>query len=445
MRLVSNLVVIAMMVSGAGDAFAYQQLSGAVSITSQATKTLTPSAVLDTFDTASTINGWGDVTGTFASQAGTPPVNTASCVASYTNDPAKRYGSSGYSLQLDYNVNNSGSYAGYSSKLGGGSLAPYNAISFWVKGAVGGEFFKVELKNYSTTSYWSAEKATTYYRNIAAAYITNYLDNGVTINWQKVTIPFDNFENLDGFTSMKEFTIVFENTQSDTNGSPKQGTIYIDNIQFETAATFPINVIRVNHFGDKLSIGGFGGNMGSSGGNGGSAAYSFSASQADAGEYHAYPYGLKFDFGLLYSNSYAYVWNIFGGGNADANLAPVTKPLEMGNIPVPHDFSQFTYLTFWARASSGTTQNPAGFKVELKDDLDRPVGAGTPFYVIKYNGSNPLTPEWQKYTLGLTDFRDYNGVALHKAGISQITFTVEGGNSITVGGTIYIDEVQFEK
>ena len=130
-----------------------------------ASKVITPGPLLDDFRYAAPSNVWNCPTGTFSSASSPMPAD-AFCTASYTNDPAITYGGTGNSLQLAYNVTRSASYAGYYSKMDTGNLTSptaYTVISFQVKGAAGGEFFKIQLKNTSTTSYSDTINNTNYY------------------------------------------------------------------------------------------------------------------------------------------------------------------------------------------------------------------------------------------------------------------------------------------
>lgn len=365
------------------------------------TKPITPGPTLDDFSYAAPLNFWSLATGTFSSSASVPPPANAICTASYSNAPGVPYGGSGYSLKLDYNVSLADSYAGYSSQLGSQSLSAYSAVSFWVKGAVGGEFFKIQMKNSSAS---------------AALYITDYLDGGVTTSWQKVTIPFHNFVNLSSVSSMSEFVIVFENAQCATNGSPTQGTVYIDNIVFESG---PVPTVRLDHFGDRLGTSALGGNMGTMASSG-TISYAFSNI---VNEYSNYQCGLVINYNVTVSGAWVGVWSLFGGG-AD------------GWTAVPHNFSSYNYLYLRVRGSSAG--NPVKIRVELQDSAgSRP---------IRLTG---ITTAWQYYRIPLVDPGDGTGfVGLNRSAIQQMNIVLEGNQIYAAGGsrtgTVYIDSVQFE-
>lgn len=423
--LMSVLIVSLFVIASISIVYAYTELSTTSAIRAEAQVPFTPQALLDDFRYAAPVNIWGTLTGTFSSSPAIPPPANAICAASYTNVPAIAYGGAGYSLKLDYNVSAVNSYAGYYSLLGSASLTGYNAVSFYVRGAAGGEFFKVSLKNVSGAQY--LDGSVHYYRNEASLYITDYLDGGVTTTWKKVTIPFHNFTNLDGWNAMKEFVIVFENAQSAANSSLPQGTVYIDNIQFENIpATTPV---RIDHFGDRLGVSALGGNIGSGGGNGGTASYDFAG---EALNYSPYPYSIRVNYNVTTGSAYAYAFFIFGGGNS-----AIEDPSKSGWIAIPHDFSAYNSMSLWIKGKSGT-ENPKTIKIELVDSVK------TTAVVL-----TGITANWQSYTIPLPTFINLGtGAILDKRSIKQMTLVLEdwrisgaGGNK---AGAVLIDSVQFE-
>lgn len=401
-------------------AHSYTSLIKAPAIQADGTKPLTPGPLLDDFSYGNSVNSWNAPTGTFSSSASVPPPADAICTASYITTGA--YGGSGYSLRLDYNVTAANSFAGYSSQLASVNMTNptnYTAVSFYVKGEVGGEFFKIQLKNTGTNTYWDSTEATSYYRNSASVYITDYLDGGVTTGWQKVTIPFHNFANLDGFSSMKEFVIVFENAQCGANGSAKQGIIYIDNITFETAA---VTSVRIDHFGDKIGTCALGGNMGDFAGSGDTISRSFSNTTT---EYSPYAYGMRLNYTI--TRFWVGTFIIFGGGATDNT---VEKPDKGGWIAVEHDFSSYSSLVFNIRGMSGG--NPKVLKIEITD------ATGTKSISI-----SGITTAWDTRTVALSGFS-----GLNKKTIKKLTFTLVGNDINNAGGNLsgnlYIDSVQFQ-
>ncbi len=411
-------------------------------VSANATKLFTPGALLDDFNAGSTTNAWNCVTGTFAKEG-----STASCNVSY--DSSVAYGGTGRSLKLVYNVDALNSYAGYSSQMGSGNLTSLGtppvictAVSFYVKGAVGGEFFKIQLKNTSTASYWDANNATNYNKNVASVYINDYHpDGGVTTSWRKVTVPFHNFVNLDDWAHMKEFVIVFENSQSTVNDSPTSGTIYIDDIKFEATT---VSTVRIDHFGDKVGSNSLGGGIGlgvQSGANPESTGnkYAFSNGLNEYDPAVSYPYGMRIDYNVN-TEAYAYTFLIFGGGYVGADTLSPKNLDKSGWIAIPHDFSAYTKITFRVRAET-EAKNPKTMKLELaygegNDSLyvliDAPIFGG------------PITTNWQTHTIELFRF----GILLDTKKIKKLTFTFEGWRIVQATGskvgTVFIDSVQFE-
>lgn len=418
--------------------WAYNEISKPPPITSQGSIPFTPQALLDNFDTGSKLNMWNCATGTFSKKN-----STATCTATYTNSTIA-YGGVGKSLQLNYNVNEQNSYAGYSSNIAslslistgaGYSLTGYTAVSFYVKGAAGGEFFKVQLKNAGATEYDYSEGTytTKYYRNTAALYITDYLDGGVTTVWRKVTIPFKNFVNLDSLGNMVELDIIFENSQSSQNGSPTNGTIYIDNITFETTA---VDTVRVDYFGHKALYNGnevpgpcaLGGNVGAMKDkeSGGGLITIF----PDAATYNPYKYSMRIDYDVTAAHAWVGTFLIFGGGQ-DKNADPATS--RTGMIAIPQDFSAYNYIYLSIKADSDA-QNPKTMNMELVDS------ANNKRYVIL----DLITTAWATYPVEIAKF-----AGLDITNIKQMNFVITGDSVASESGSktgrVYIDSIRFIK
>ena len=132
----------------------------------------------------------------------------------FNNDPTLIYGDTGLSLQLNYDVtyqisSQSGFWTGLATQL---DMSAYEQLSFLVKGAIGQEVFEIGLKDLT-----SAE---------TKLLITNYLPDGVTAEWQMVTIPLTDFSDIDT-AFLENLSIGF--TNSIGSGA---GTIYVDEIRF---------------------------------------------------------------------------------------------------------------------------------------------------------------------------------------------------------------------
>ncbi len=392
-RILKPATILGLVLSLSGIVFAGVDRTGQVTVNSVVQEPITPGPVLDDFNDGGNLNNWGYNTGAFASSG-------ASCTDSrVTTSPQE----GPFCLKLDYNVSTSASYAGYWSLLGGKDLSGYTSISFWVKGTAGKELFKVELKNNSSS---------------AAVYVTDYLDGGVTTTWQGVTIPFHNFVNINNWSGMTELVFTFENSQSVMNGSPLQGTIYIDRISFGSSS---VNEVRIDYFGDKLGTCALGGNMGDMQPNNPPPTDFSHSFTTTSGNYYSSPSALESTYNAAGSNGWGGQFIIFGGG-AD------------GWTGIPHNFSDYNYVTVWIKAKSAT-ENPKILKVEMVDRASSPF----PAVYLRF-----ITTSWQKYTIPLSAF-----AGLNKSNISKMTFVYEDWRIVADGGSktgvLYMDNLQFEK
>ncbi len=396
-------VVMALAVGLSADIPAYQSVSGPASITSQGTIPINPGPTLDNFNQGIGVNLWNCITATFA-KAG----SAANCAVNYPTSDAP-VATPGKCLQLTYNVADSGTYAGYSSKLGPSNIAAYTAISFWVKGAVGGEFFKVELKNANTNVN----------TNHAAVYVTDYLDSGITTAWQQVTIPLHNFANISDWSSATEFCVTFESDQSGIVGAAKQGIIYIDDITFGNST---INVVRINYFSTKLGRTALGGNMGDMPNP--YPTVSWASSSFSSADYKNPPYSLLSQYNVSSAEQWSGHFMIFGGGDD-------------GATPIAHDFRAFRYLRFAVKARSAA-ENPKTFKVEIIDGT-----ATTKGYIV----TGILASDWINVSIDMTA-ADMNGNYLTRASMKQVNiiyekWRIQAANGKYNGpGAVYIDDMR---
>ncbi|MFA5143179.1 MAG: carbohydrate binding domain-containing protein [Candidatus Omnitrophota bacterium] len=423
--LISIAAVI--MIRDNGHISAYQPLADAVAIKSEGTVSATPGPMLDDFNSGSSVNLWGNISGTLAKSD-----TTASIVGSYVGDTAA-YGNAGHSLQLTYDVNYTDSWATYYTSLGGDSISDYNYLSFWVKGLNGGEYFKIELHHTNFDPTQSVGHNNDYN---ASVYVTDYLDGGVATAWRKVVIPLDAFANITDRSRIKEIAITFENTQAALNGSPKNSTVYIDNICFGKQF---LGFVRIDHFGDKVSKNALGGNCGGASETSpvhGSFSYTNS-------QYVDYANGLDFHFQDCWDTDtpadhryYAYA-SVVGGGDS-------------GSTPQPRNFSAYSNITFSCKSSSANVRC-------LKMELHCPTYLNNYFHFFKYTFTNT---SWTKVTVPLSEFttKGWAGqgtsiTAVNKTNsIGEIVFTRDGWMSRWPGdwdygvfaGDFYIDEVQFE-
>jgi hypothetical protein len=92
------------------------------------------------------------------------------------------------------------------------SISAYTSMTFWVKGSVGGEKFKIGLSDGTDVK----------------VKVSDYLSSGVTQSWQKVTIPLSNFTGLNKTAVTKPLIVAFEDIYTGSNV-----TVYLDCIGFE--------------------------------------------------------------------------------------------------------------------------------------------------------------------------------------------------------------------
>ena len=152
--------------------------------------------------------------GTYFSDFGSwdkdPNDDSQTCVLAF--DPNEIFGDQGMSVSLEYDVDSPNpAYNGFWMKLRDLDLSKYKYMVVYVKGDTNAGFtksFKVELKGNGM--------------------IGRYMVENVTDAWSKFQIPLTQFRGLKDLTKINEFTIVFD----DINSNPKTGKIYFDNIYF---------------------------------------------------------------------------------------------------------------------------------------------------------------------------------------------------------------------
>lgn len=167
--------------------------------------------VIADFNTGDKPNNLG---GDFGSWDKDPSDETQSSKMSFESDDALGE-PTGYSLRLDYDVDSPNpAYNGFWMKLGNLDATSYNALNFYVKGDPEKNYtkrVKIELKDSSNQP-------------------SQYIVAGLTGEWQKISIPFDQFKRIKDWTALGEFVVVFD----DINSSPKAGSILIDQVTLST-------------------------------------------------------------------------------------------------------------------------------------------------------------------------------------------------------------------
>jgi hypothetical protein len=96
----------------------------------------------------------------------------------------------------------------------------FRAITFWVRGEVGGENFKIGLADRP-----NFEKD----ESVKSRRVSEYLpEKKITRNWQKAVVPLSEF-----FVYMKELASVSFCFEGDSPLWTGQGRVYIDELAFE--------------------------------------------------------------------------------------------------------------------------------------------------------------------------------------------------------------------
>lgn len=140
----------------------------------------------------------------------------------YKDESANVYGGSGYSYETSYDVRNlpdgNRGYAGVWTALNNVNAGKYMHLAFMVKGAAGGESFKVGLKDMS-----GGEKKldVSKYARVAG-------------NWTKIVVPMSDFSGID-LANLENLSFTFSGA----------GKVYIDNIKF-TGAKLPKRAFAVS-------------------------------------------------------------------------------------------------------------------------------------------------------------------------------------------------------
>ena len=108
-------------------------------------------------------------------------------------------------------------WAGWYSLLNGADISNYNALTFWVKGAKGGEKFDIGLTD--------ARMQELQIDAVYAGPVDLFLSMGVTTEWQKVKVPLSRVEAQIDLKKMGSVVFWFK--------YGGEGKIYVDDVGFE--------------------------------------------------------------------------------------------------------------------------------------------------------------------------------------------------------------------
>lgn len=138
--------------------------------------------------------------------------STQTCEMSFVKEDALGK-ESGRSLGLDYDVDSPyPAYNGFRTGLKGFDAAGYKSLNFYVKGDSKKGFpkrLKIELIQTSKPP-------------------SPYIVEGITDQWQKITVPLSEFWAVEDWSALDKFVVVFADITTD----PKTGAIELDQIHF---------------------------------------------------------------------------------------------------------------------------------------------------------------------------------------------------------------------
>ncbi len=135
-------------------------------------------------------------------------------------------------LVLEYQVLKDG-WAGWGIALKGMDASQYTSLTFMIRGKKGGETFEIGLKDKE-----NMEKK---------LLMTQFSD--IEKDWQKVKIPLKEFENVD-LSNLDNLNLGFL-------GESGEGTVFIDDIQFEISDVTDEERLRSGTFSNKIVVDGF--------------------------------------------------------------------------------------------------------------------------------------------------------------------------------------------
>ena len=131
-----------------------------------------------------------------------------------TKVPDMRPGHPGQVLRIEYHK--LGGWCGWYTLLNGINVAPYNALTFWVRGEQGGERFDIGLAD---ERMQRLEIDAVYVGTVKA-----FLPQGVTTDWQLVRVPLASLRSELDLTRMGSLVLWFRYEGS--------GAIQVDDVQF---------------------------------------------------------------------------------------------------------------------------------------------------------------------------------------------------------------------
>lgn len=119
----------------------------------------------------------------------------------------------GKSVRIDYDVDSENpAYNGIRTDLKDFDTTGYKTVNFYIKGDTTSGFTKVlKIELIGESGHPSPTMV-----------------NGITDQWQKISIPLTDFPMIKDGSKLQKFVVVF----ADINNDPKVGTIYLDHVSF---------------------------------------------------------------------------------------------------------------------------------------------------------------------------------------------------------------------
>ncbi|OGR80942.1 MAG: hypothetical protein A3B80_04665 [Elusimicrobia bacterium RIFCSPHIGHO2_02_FULL_39_36] len=324
---------------------------------------------------------------------------TATYVAHSNTEPA--HGNRGYSLKVQHLTTGDG----YLLLQFGNAvdLRGYRTLSFWIRGASGSEYFKMDLRRTSSPTEPS-------YRPNLKEFMTSEL----TTEWRKVNIPIKTLfkevltENYSSLSNVDAIVLNFTNTTA-------VETIYLDDISFHSET----GNVMVDQFDDGSSPTLFGHDpFGyTSGGSGASVTLAYDSEHAYGGS----GYALR----VMWSTGTSLPTDAFAGIEID------TRVFTAGGIGV--DITGTDTLSLQVKGHANADGKLIG------------VGLGDDSGAEKIHASSiTLTTSFQEVTRALSGF------SVSKDSASEVEFwfinaTAGNGPPISAisGATFYVDNIQF--
>jgi len=169
--------------------------------------------VVDNFDKGRTSGIFSDRVTTLGTFHGTWAKRPSWTVI--TKSAEDKIGETGMSLVVEFDKKEG--WCGWYTLLGGADVSPYNTLSFWVKGAEGGERFDVGLADKNMQDL-----------EIDAVYagpVMSFLPKGrITREWQQVKVPMAKIGSEIDLNSMGSIVFWFKDRA--------RGKIYVDDVKF---------------------------------------------------------------------------------------------------------------------------------------------------------------------------------------------------------------------